>query len=134
MKYLLDTNICVFLIRKKSAQALRKLSQYSVVDVAVSSITTAELQYGVQRSSDVLKNQQALDHFLAPLIIFSFDYQASVVYGRIRAYLEAKGTPIGSLDTLIAAQALSEGLTLVTNNTREFVRVPDLVVEDWTIA
>jgi tRNA(fMet)-specific endonuclease VapC len=89
------------------------------------------LKYGVQKSQNKTRNESALEKFLIPLIIEKFDYKAAVVYGKIRAQLEAKGTPIGPLDTLIAAHALSLNLTLVTNNTREFARVPDLKIINW---
>jgi tRNA(fMet)-specific endonuclease VapC len=132
MRYLLDTNICVLLIRQKSKQVLQKLTQHALTDIVVSTLTVAELQYGVQKSAQPSQNQHALDHFLLPLAILPFDEHVAVTYGEIRAYLEAQGTPIGAIDTLLAAQALSYNLILVTNNTREFARVPGLTVEDWT--
>ncbi len=132
MRYLLDTNICVYLIRKHPPVLLQRLSKRPIWDLAVSSITVAELQFGVRKSSLPARNQRALDEFLVPLVILDFDYDAAISYGHIRAYLEARGTPIGPLDTLIAAHTLSQELTLVTNNTREFSRVPGLTVEDWT--
>jgi tRNA(fMet)-specific endonuclease VapC len=95
-------------------------------------ITVAELEYGVHRSQHQAQNQQALVQFLVPLAILDFDYDAAVAYGHIRGYLEALGTPIGSLDTLIAAHALSQQLTLITSNPREFARVPGLTIEDWS--
>lgn len=132
MKYMLDTNICVQVIRHKSPDLLRRLTQHSIAEVGISSITVAELQFGVHRSSQPARNQHALEQFLIPLAILDFDYESARAYGLVRAQLEARGTPIGSLDTLIAAQALSQDLVLVTNNTREFARVPGLVVEDWS--
>lgn len=132
MRYLLDTNICVLLIRQKSQTVLQKLTQHSFTDIAVSAITVAELQYGVAKSAHVAQNQQALDYFLLPLTILAFDEEAATTDGEIRAYLEAQGTPIGAIDTLLAAQALSHKLSFVTNNVREFARVPGLTVEDWT--
>ena len=132
MKYLLDTNVCVELIRHKSPHLLRRLSQHAISEVGVSSITAAELQFGVHRSSQPARNQLALEQFLIPLAILDFDFESAGVYGPFRAHLEAQGTPIGSLDMLIAAQALSHELVLVTNNTREFARVAGLVVEDWS--
>ena len=133
MKYLLDTNICIYLIRKKHPKLLQKLTQFSIIDIGISSITVAELHYGVQKSSQPAQNQQALDQFLIPLTTLDFDHGAAAAYGQIRAHLESLGTSIGSLDMLIAAQALSRNLILVTGNTGEFLRVPNLNVEDWTI-
>ena len=132
MKYLLDTNICILLIGKKSPSILQKLTQQTYTDVAISSLTIAELQYGVQKSKRPVQNQQALNHFLLPLTTIPFDEQAVVKYGEIRTHLEAQGTPIGAIDTLLAAQALSHNLVVVTNNVREFARVPGLTVEDWS--
>jgi len=99
---------------------LEKFNAYSVGEIGVSSITVAELQYGVQKSQRPVKNQQALKQFLLPLVVADFDEQAAVAYGEVRAVLEARGTPIGPLDTLIAAQAISLDVTLVTNNARVF--------------
>jgi tRNA(fMet)-specific endonuclease VapC len=132
MNYILDTNICVLLIRQKSPHVLARLTAQRLSDVGISSITAAELQYGVYKSSHVHQNQQALDQFLLPLTILTFDEAAALSYGQIRAALERQGPPIGSLDTLIAAHALSARLTLVTNNVREFSRVAGLNIEDWT--
>ena len=132
MNYLLDTNICVLLIRQKSQQVLSKLTSHSIVDIGVSAMTVAELQYGVQKSSQSIQNQYALDQFLLPLTIIPFDADDALIYGQVRARLEAQGLPIGAIDTLIAAQAVHYNLILVTNNVREFARVPNLVVEDWT--
>jgi tRNA(fMet)-specific endonuclease VapC len=132
MNYLLDTNICVLLIRQKSAQVLTKLTSHAITDIGISAITVAELQYGVHQSSRPAQNQQALDHFLLPLTIIPFDENDAIAYGQIRTNLEAQGLPIGALDTLIAAQAVYYNLVLVTNNVREFARVPGLAIEDWT--
>jgi tRNA(fMet)-specific endonuclease VapC len=131
VKYMLDTNACIVLIRERSVVLLDRLKEQSIDDVCVSSITAAELEYGVAKSSRPDQNREALDRFLVPLNIAAFDHDDAQVYGRVRAHLEAQGTPIGSLDTLIGAHALRMGLTLVTNNTREFARVPGLAVEDW---
>jgi len=133
VKYLLDTNICVFVIRKKSQLALQRLRQHPAGDVGISTITLAELRYGADKSQDPPKNHAALNAFLAPLEVVEFDAQAAEQYGRIRADLEKRGLPIGPLDTLIATHAQSLGLTLVTNNLSEFTRVSGLVVEDWTV-
>ena len=132
MQYLLDTNICIAIIRKKSTLAAQRLTQQAVANVGISTVTIAELQLGVYKSSDPAKNRQALELFLVPFPFLDFDYDAAEVYGSIRAYLEAQGTPIGSFDTLLAAQALAHNLIMVTNNIREFSRVPQLRIEDWT--
>jgi tRNA(fMet)-specific endonuclease VapC len=132
MNYLLDTNICVLLIRQKSPQVLTKLTGHPITAIGISALTVAELQYGVHKSSQATQNQQALDQFLLPLTVIAFDEQDAIVYGQIRAQLEAQGLPIGALDTLIAAQAMRYNLILVTNNVREFARVPGLALEDWT--
>jgi tRNA(fMet)-specific endonuclease VapC len=132
MKFLLDTNMCIYLIKKKPPQVLEKFNDYLVGEIGVSSITVAELQYGVEKSQRLTQNRRALGQFLIPLVIADFDdEQAAEAYGRTRAALEALGTPIGALDTLIAAHALSLDVTLVTNNTREFSRVPDLRLANW---
>lgn len=131
MDYLLDTNICIYLIKHEPPKVLQKFSSYSVGQIGVSVITVAELQYGVQKSNRISQNQQALEQFLSPLIIADFDYRAAVIYGNLRAILDSQGMPIGSLDMLIAAHALSLNITLVTNNAREFSRVPNLKVENW---
>lgn len=132
MQYLLDTNICIAIIRKKSPVAIRRLTQQAIANVAISTITIAELQFGGHKSAASQKNQGALEQFLIPFPFLDFDYDAAQAYGAIRAYLEAQGTPIGSLDTLLAAQALAHNLTMVTNNVNEFARVPKLRIEDWT--
>ncbi len=134
MILLLDTNICVYLIRKRPPEVLRRFDEYAVGDIGLSSITTAELHFGAQKSQRPEGNLRALEQFLLPLTVVPFGQDAAAAYGRVRALLEGRGTPIGSLDTLIAAHALSLDLTLVTNNVREFERVPDLKVENWVAA
>ena len=132
MKYLLDTNICIYIINEKPKSVLENFQTYPVHEFGISSITHAELQYGVQKSRHRAKNQNALDQFLTPLTILPF-HGADVVlqYGRIRAKLESTGKKIGPLDMLIAAHALSLGLTIISNNIRQFSRVPGLKCEDW---
>lgn len=132
MRFLLDTDMCIYLIKRKPEQALARLQSLRISDVGISSITLSELEYGVAKSSQPEQNKMALLEFVAPLEIASYDEEAAAEYGRVRAYLEAQGTPIGPLDTLIAAQALALGCVLVTNNQREFSRVPDLLIENWT--
>jgi len=131
MKFLLDTNTCIALIRRRPAGLIKKLTSYRPGDVGISTITAAELVYGAQKSNLTEQNMTALDQFLLPLEVADFDQSAAVFYGEIRAYLESKGTLIGSMDMLIAAHALSLEVALVTNNTREFKRVPNLKIEDW---
>lgn len=131
MKYLLDTNICIYTIRQKPAQVIERFKEHDVGDIGISSITAAELWYGVEKSTQRKKNIQALEQFLFPLEVVPFDTISAITYGAIRFLLERKGKPIGSLDTLIAAQALSLGVVLVTNNEKEFNRVPDLKIENW---
>ena len=132
MEYLLDTNICIYIIKKRPANVFVKFKDLAIGSVGISSITLAELQFGVMKSSNPEKNQEALDRFLTPLEIVDFDYNATIEYGIIRADLEKKGIPIGPLDTLIASHAKSLDLILVTNNEREFERVSGLKIENWT--
>lgn len=115
--------------RQLSLKSLTSL--HAVGDVGISSITAAELFLGVQKSKHRAQNEQALIQFLTPLVMVDFDRASAVAYGKIRAALQSRGTPIGSLDTLIAAHALSLGVILVTNNIREFSRVPKLKLENW---
>ncbi len=131
MILMLDTNICIAIIKQKSKDILQKFGAYQVGDICISSVTLAELRYGVAKSEFQEKNQAALDEFILPLEVVSFDETAALYYGTLRATLEKLGTPIGSLDTMIGAHALSLNLTLVTNNTKEFNRIPSLKVIDW---
>ncbi len=133
MKYLLDTNICIYIINEKPDKVLRKFEQYPVFEFGISSITHAELQYGIEKSKNKKTNQDALDEFLLPLTILPFHGKKLVTcYGEIRASLESKGRTIGPLDMLIAAHALSLDLTIVSNNIKEFSRIPKLKSENWT--
>lgn len=132
MKYMLDSDVCIELIRKKSPSILKRLTSLRVGDAGVSAITVAELQFGVYKSQNPEQNIAALEQFLLPLGIADFGHDAAAAYGQIRAYLERKGSPIGSMDLMIAAHAVSLDLTLVTKNVKEFARVPQLNLEDWT--
>jgi len=132
MRHMLDTNICIYLIKKRPPRVLRRLQRVNATDVCISAITLSELEYGVSKSAHPDRNKMALAGFLAPLEVLPYDDMAAREYGRLRAHLERNGTPIGSLDALIAAHALSLGLTLVTNNEREFRRVPGLKLKNWT--
>ena len=130
---LLDTNICIYIINAKPPAVLERFRQYRMGDIGLCSVVAAELAFGVAKS-DSARNRQALEMFLAPLIILPFDTAAVWVYGDLRANLERRGTPIGSLDTMIAAHALSQQALLITNNMREFSKVPGLQLDNWVAA
>ena len=132
MKYLLDTNICIYVIKRRPERVLARLEALHPEDVGMSSVTFAELEYGVKKSTDVARNAQALLLFTAPLVIVPFDAAAASAYGDVRSDLERRGRTIGALDTMIGAQALALGVTLVTNNTREFSRIRGIELENWT--
>ncbi len=127
---LLDTNICIYIINAKPAAVLSRFKRYWLGEIGICSVVAAELAYGVAKSGSA-RNRQALEMFLAPLEILPFDAAAFWVYGDLRAELARRGEPIGSLDTLIAAHALSQAATLVTNNISEFKRVPGLQLDNW---
>lgn len=131
MNYLLDTNICIYIIKNKPTQVFQKFLSLEFGSVGISSITLAELNYGVAKSTNVKKNQDALLKFLTPIEIIDFNFDAAEEYGKVRSDLEKKGTPIGPLDLLIAAHAKSLNLILVTNNEKEFRRVEGLNIENW---
>ena len=131
MRYMLDTNICIYVIKHKPETVFQKLQNTNPEDVCISSVTYAELVHGVEKSAAVEKNRLALSMLLANMEILDFDVDAADCYGKIRAALEKKGTPIGPLDMMIAAHAQSLGYTVVTNNVKEFSRVSALRIENW---
>ena len=131
MRFILDTDLCIALIKWKPAKVLRRIMSLVPGEAGISAVTLAELRFGVAKSAQGERNCQALDEFLLPLEIADFDAGAAGSYGKVRAALEAAGTPIGPLDTQIGAHALSLGAVLVTHNTREFCRISGLAVEDW---
>jgi tRNA(fMet)-specific endonuclease VapC len=131
MAFMLDANTCVDLIRQRNEKVFRRLKQRQPDELCVSSVTLSELEYGAARSSDPARNRLALAEFMTPLRVMPYDDMAAAAYGPLRAELERKGLPIGPLDTLIAAHALSLGMTLVTDNEREFARVAGLRVQNW---
>lgn len=129
--YLLDTNICIYIIKKKPVDVLKTLKTKSKKDIYVSSITIAELEYGVAKSHFPEKNKIALIEFLSIFNILPFDDTDAVEFGMIKTDLEKKGKIIGPMDLLIAGQAKSKKLILVTNNIKEFERVEGLKIENW---
>ena len=131
MTYMLDTNICIYMIKQKPRQVIEKLKSMNESDLCISSITYSELLYGAEKSANIAKNLLALTLFLSNVEILPYDENASVDYGLIRAELERKGKPIGPLDMLIASHAKSLKMTLVTNNVKEFERVSGLKIENW---
>lgn len=131
MKFMLDTNICIYIIKKKPFQVIQKLQHMNLTDICISSITLSELQYGIEKSEDKIRNKMALAQFIAPLEIISYDEYAASIYGRIRSDLEKKGKPVGAFDLLIAAHALSRNAVLVTNNEKEFNKITGLIIQNW---
>lgn len=130
MKYLLDTDTCIYLINERPKRALARFRRHAVGDIGVSTVTVSELAYGVAKTGSA-RNRAALEAFLLPLEIAAYDLAAALRYGDVRSDLSRRGQPIGPLDTMIAAHALSLGTTLVTNNQREFRRVKGLTLENW---
>lgn len=131
MHYLLDTNICVYLIKSRPSEVLERFSKHSPQDVAICTITLFELQYGVEKSQYGQRSEEALAKFLLPLNLIDLDRSAAIDAAVIRAQLERNGMPIGPYDLLIAGLARSQDMTLVTNNTREFERIVGLHLENW---
>lgn len=129
--YLLDTNICIFLKNKKSPNVLQKIKKNKHLGIYISSITVAELQFGVYNSKYMERNRIALIKFLTPFSVLNFDDRDAGEFGKIRTSLKNEGKIIGAYDMLIAAQALAKNLILVTDNTKEFCRIKTLTIEDW---
>ncbi len=131
MRFLLDTNICIYVIKQKPSSVKQRLQAIESSDVGISIVTLAELEYGAAKSQNPERNRQILSTFCAPFEIVGLSEEDARILGNIRADLERRGQPIGSYDLLIAAQALSRSLTLVTNNVREFQRIEGLIIENW---
>ena len=131
MRYMLDTNICIYSIKHKPEQVFVRLQEHEPADICISSVTYAELVHGVAKSQAIEKNPLTLALLLSNIEILNFDANAAESYGKIRADLEKQGTPIGTLDMMIAGHAKSLNYTVVTNNTKEFNRVPGLKFENW---
>ena len=132
MKYMLDTNIIIYAVNNRPEAVMRRFRRYRPEDLFLSAITLAELEYGVCNSSRPDQNRMALMLFLSNIDIIPFDANASREYGSIRHELKTKGELIGSNDLLIAAHAKSLGMTLITNNQKEFARVKGLRIKNWT--
>ena len=130
--YLLDSNICIYIINKKSEKVVEKIKEHTPPEIKLSSISIGELEYGVSKSGSREKNRQALIHFASAFDIVDFTDEDAEIYGIIRVDLEKRGEVIGPYDMQIAAQAISRDLVLVTNNVREFSRVKNLKLENWT--
>ena len=131
MIYLIDTNICIYLMNQKPSRVIQKFKNTEVGQIGISTITVSELNYGVAKSNFKKQNAQRLEEFLTPFEILPYDEGASIYYGMIRTDLESRGKVIGPLDMLIAAHALSKDLVLVTNNEKEFLKIKSLKVENW---
>ncbi|SDQ13746.1 tRNA(fMet)-specific endonuclease VapC [Pseudovibrio sp. Tun.PSC04-5.I4] len=130
LKYMLDTNICIFTIKNRPEEVRKQFETYSN-QMAVSTVTTMELIYGAEKSAKPAENLSVIEGFLARLNVLNYDHDAAGQTGQLRAELAKKGQPIGPYDMMIAGHARALGLILVTNNTREFNRAPGLRVEDW---
>ena len=128
---MLDTTTCIYIIKRKPPEVIERFKRSKISHIGISSITLSELSYGVSKSSKPEHNQVALAQFVAPLEILSYGDEVAQYYGSLRALLEKQGNPIGSLDMLIAAHALSIACTLVTNNEKEFIRIPNLKIDNW---
>ncbi len=129
--FLIDTNICIYIMNDHPPEVIQKFRDIGVGNICISSITVSELQYGAYKSKQIKKNINRLDEFLSPFEILAYNESASNFYGKIRSQLEKTGNVIGPLDMLIAAHALSEKLTLITNNVKEFKRVKSLKIQNW---
>ncbi len=131
MNFLIDTNICIYILNRRPKAVLDRFENYNSGQIGISSITIAELEYGAKKSSRVNENLERLELFLFPFEISPFDAVSAKYYGDIRTRLKVEGCVIGQLDMLIAAQALSNGLTLITNNQKEFSRIENLKLDNW---
>lgn len=131
MKYLIDTNICIYIMNERPPEVIKKFKQFDPGEIGISAVTVSELRYGVAKSKHREKNQLRLEEFIAPFEILAYDEGAATAYGDIRSQLEKCGQPVGPPDFLIAAHALGQNLILVTNNEKEFKRIKNLKVENW---
>jgi tRNA(fMet)-specific endonuclease VapC len=128
---MLDTNICIYIIKGQPSSVIDRLVALPTEEVGISIVTVSELRYGASKSSRPKRNHEALDEFLYPFEVALYDEPAAKAYGTVRSALEKKGRPIGAMDLLIAAHALSLDVRLVTNNAKEFERVDGLEIDNW---
>jgi len=131
--YMLDTNICIYVLKKRPTAVLDKFDKVRKHQIYISIVTYAELKFGVEKSLSKKMNQEILNEFVARLQILLWDEEAANHYAKIRYYLESQGKPIGNMDLMIASHARSRGYILVTNNVKEFNRVPELKLENWIL-
>jgi tRNA(fMet)-specific endonuclease VapC len=131
--YLLDTNICIYALKNKPEVVMKHIERAGYQNIFMSTIVLSELYFGAENSSKPRYNRKILDHFVSPFKVISFDLDSANIYGKIRAELKKTGKLIGLMDMLIAATALSNDMVLVTNNEKEFNRISDLNVENWSI-
>ncbi len=131
MRYLLDTNICIYALKNRPPEVLQRLQEVGREAVAVSVVTVLELRHGAENSQQPVASHLRLDFFLKPIPVLNFEQDDALAGARVRAHLQLRGTPIGDFDNLIAAQAIARNLILITNNVLEFARVPGLQVENW---
>jgi tRNA(fMet)-specific endonuclease VapC len=131
MKYLLDTDICSYIIKKRPKSVIDKFKSIPLGDIGISVITVCEFESGMPGNSNPEKLRSAIDTFLSPFSIVDYQQSDAIAFGKIDYFLQSKGIPIGDMDTLIASQALSRGLILITNNVKHYSRVPGLIYEAW---
>lgn len=134
MLHLLDTDTVIYILKRRPPDVAAHFERCSPEEVAISALSIAELMYGAEKSQHPVKARRAVERIANSLPVLPFDEGAARVYGKVRSHLEKLGTPIGALDALVGAHALSARATLVTNNVREFERIPGLRVENWTTA
>jgi tRNA(fMet)-specific endonuclease VapC len=134
MLHLLDTDTVIYVLKRRPPEVAAHFERCSPEEVAISVVSIAELMYGAEKSQNPVRARRAVERVAGVLRVLPFDESAARIYGKVRSHLEKLGTPIGALDTLIGAHALSVHATLVTNNVREFERIPGLRVENWTVA
>ncbi len=129
--YLLDTNICIYLMKRRYPELQQRIEKEELFNITLSAVTVAELEYGIAKSKYPERNRELLYGFLAPFDIIPFSELDAENFGFIRAYLNKIGTPIGPYDLQIAAQCITRNFRLITHNVKEFERIPNLILENW---